>query len=274
MAIVFDANGNLIDTEDNINFFNTSTEQVFPNQDVTQYMAETNTPFYKPDTGINTLRFVDNNSMSLQPNYLMPNTNKVPELPANRLEGLPTLDLQSLPVNMGVANQADEEQVEYLGNEPFGSKLKRGLETLTSFLPFGENSVLGQLKGILNFRDSPNYRSAPMGVYGYTPEQLNQMNALGGYYSDPMRAYRRNTNRISNLMQRAAAGKNYSQKNLDTLMNQFGMGDVNTERMIDSIKASANLGYGKGETGRAPTPDRDYSSSPGAMAGDMEYGEE
>ena len=58
-----------------------NTEQsIIPNQDITTYMAETNTPFYKPDTGINTLRFVDNNSMSLQPNYLMPNTNKQPIL--------------------------------------------------------------------------------------------------------------------------------------------------------------------------------------------------
>ena len=88
-----------------------------------------------------------------------------------------------------------------------------------------------------------------MGVYGYTPEQLNQMNALGGYYSDPMRAYRRNTNRISNLMRRAAAGKNYSQKNLDTLMKQAGMGDVDTGGMIDSIKASSQTGYGGNSNG-------------------------
>lgn len=58
-----------------------NTEQsIIPNQDITTYMAETNTPYYKPDTGINTLRFVDNNSMSLQPDYLMPNTNKQPIL--------------------------------------------------------------------------------------------------------------------------------------------------------------------------------------------------
>jgi|5B_taG_2_1085324.scaffolds.fasta_scaffold23641_2 hypothetical protein len=33
-----------------------------------------------------------------------------PYAPANRLEGLPSLDLQSLPANMGVANEADVEQ--------------------------------------------------------------------------------------------------------------------------------------------------------------------
>ena len=118
------------------------------------------------------------------------------------------------------------------------------------------------------------YRPAGIGVYGYTPQQLDRMNALGGYYSKPMRAYRRNVNRISNLMQRAAAGKNYSQKNLDRLMNQAGMRDVDTRGMIDSIRTSSETGYGIGDVGQTATPGRDYSSSPGAMAGDMEYGEE
>jgi hypothetical protein len=285
MAIVFDAQGNLVDTEGDINFFNTGTEQVFPKQGLEPLYPNFGAPMVNdtslsPDLPYDTLRFVDNNSLSLQPNYLMPNTNKVPQLPANRLEGLPSLNLQSLPANMGVANEADQEQVEYLGNEPFGSKLKRGLESLTSFLPFGENSVLGQLKGILNFRDSPNYRSAPIGVYGYTPAQLNQMNALGGYYSEPMRAYRRNTNRISNMLQRGAAGKSFSQKNLDRLLNQAGLGGVDTRGMMDSIKASSQTGYGGYGSRKAASEaaarggGRDYSSSPGAMAGDMEYGEE
>ena len=126
---------------------------------------------------------------------------------------------------------------------------------------------------MLNFKDSPMYRPAGIGVYGYTPAQLNQMNALGGYYSKPMRAYRRNVNRISNLMRRAAADKDYSQKNLDKLMAQAGMGYVDTVAMIDSIAKSGNIGYGIGGSGTF-SPGRDYSSSPGALAGDMEYGEE
>jgi hypothetical protein len=56
------------------------------------------------------------------------------------------------------------------------------------------------------------------------------------------------------------------------------MGDVDTRGMIDSIRQSADMGYGVGGGGggitRPGTPSRDYSSSPGAIAGDMEYGEE
>jgi len=167
------------------------------------------------------------------------------------------------------ANEANETDV---------VETKTGIAKLFEFLQkFSPSGMvmggLNALGSMLNFKDSPMYRPAGMSVYGYTPKELNRMNALGGYYSEPMRAYRRNVNRISNLMQRAAAGKNYSQKNLDKLMSQVGMGDVDTRGMIDSIKASADLGYGKGG-GRDFDSGRDYSSSPGAIAGDMEYGEE
>ena len=68
--------------------------------------------------------------------------------------------------------------------------------------------------------------------------------------------------------------KTISQKNLDNLLGKFGITGVDTGGMMDSIAESAQTGYGIGDVGKAATPDRDYSSSPGAMAGDMEYGEE
>ena len=149
MAITFDAQGNLVDTENNINFFNRSEELVFPNQDISTFMPETNTSFYSPDVPYDTLRFVDNNSLSLQPNYLMPNTNKVPQLPANRLEGLPTLNLQSLPANMGVANEEDVEQVDSLT----GEKKSSGIMDLIMSIAvpgygFLKNISRGGLEGI------------------------------------------------------------------------------------------------------------------------------
>jgi len=182
-------------------------------------------------------------------------------------------------VNTTAANQVvEDDDYESIQPLPDDQVNKSGIAKLFEFLQ--KFSPSGMIRGGLNalgsmfdFKDSPMYRPATMNVYGYTPKELNQMNALGGYYSEPMRAYRRNVNRISNLMQRAAAGKNYSQKNLDKLMSQVGMGDVDTRGMIDSIKASADLGYGKGG-GRDFDSGRDYSSSPGAIAGDMEYGEE
>ena len=182
-------------------------------------------------------------------------------------------------VNTTAADQVveddDYESIQPLPDDQVNkSGIAKLFEFLQKFSPSG--MVMGGLNSLgsmLNFKDSPMYRPAGIGVYGYTPKELDRMNALGGYYSEPMRAYRRNVNRISNLMQRAAAGKNYSQKNLDRLMSQVGMSDVDTKGMIDSIKASADLGYGRGG-GRDFDSGRDYSSSPGAIAGDMEYGEE
>jgi len=61
------------------------------------------------------------------------------------------------------------------------------------------------------------YRGAAQGAYGYTPTQLNQMNALGGYYSEPARQQRSDRSRVANMLARQAAGKSYSQANLNRL---------------------------------------------------------
>ena len=259
---------------ENINYFNFDPSQNYPN------VAKGKFDIYDPAYG--DLFYSNQPNMgifSFRNSQMIPsfggvsgyrNTGGIMDIePAVNNVKTRTLDLQSLPANMGVANEPDVEQAQSMDEEKSG--IAKLFEFLQKFSPINALKGLGSL---LDFRDSPNYIPAPMGVYGYTPEQLDKMNALGGYYSDPMRTYRRNTQRISNMLQRAAAGKSYSQKNLDTLMNQVGLGDVDTGGMIDSIAQSGNIGYGIGETGRAPTPDRDYSSSPGALAGDMEYGEE
>ena len=90
---------------------------------------------------------------------------------------------------------------------------------------------------------------------------------------------RRAADRISYMLNRGAAGKNFSQRNLDNMLRGFGMSDVDTQGMMDSIAQSAQTGYGgygssDDAAAAAASGGRDYSSSPGAMAGDMEYGEE
>ena len=183
-------------------------------------------------------------------------------------------DVSSVPFGTSVDNIQGFTDKEDFSEPETKTGIAKLFEFLQKFSPSGMvMQGLNALGSMMNFKDSPMYRPAGTGVFGYTPEQLNRMNALGGYYSEPMREFRRRSNRISNLLQRAAEGKNFSQKNLDNLMGQFGMGDVDTRGMIDSIKASADLGYGKGG-GRDFDSGRDYSSSPGAIAGDMEYGEE
>ena len=122
------------------------------------------------------------------------------------------------------------------------------------------------------FRGSRFYN--PRGITG------QRIFAPGSRVGDPIGLnMRRDANRISRMLQRGAAGKNFSQKNLDNLLGKFGITGVDTGGMMDSIAESAQTGYGgygsrSAAAEAAASGGRDYSSSPGAMAGDMEYGEE
>jgi hypothetical protein len=108
----------------------------------------------------------------------------------------------------------------------------------------------------------------------------NRLFAPGSRAGDPFNLnMRRDASRISRMLQRGAAGKNFSQKNLDNVLGKFGITGVDTGGMMDSIAESAQTGYGgygssEAAAEAAASGGRDYSSSPGAMAGDMEYGEE
>jgi hypothetical protein len=64
------------------------------------------------------------------------------------------------------------------------------------------------------------YRGAAQGAYGYTPAQLNSMNALGGYYSEPAKYQRQLEKRRLNILNRAAAGKAVG--NVNKLLGQYG----------------------------------------------------
>ena len=108
-----------------------------------------------------------------------------------------------IDTSFGVANEPD------VGVE---EKKRSGLaglfKALLGFAIPGSSLLLGGgmgskalegIKSLLDFSDSPGYRPATIGVGGYTPEELNKMNALGGYYSEPMRAYRRSAAGLSKI---------------------------------------------------------------------------
>jgi hypothetical protein len=76
------------------------------------------------------------------------------------------------------------------------------------------------LFGGLKSAFSQPYLPATSRAGGYSIAQQNQMNALGGYYSEPARQQRRNEARIANMEQRAREGKPISQENY----NQLTMG--------------------------------------------------
>ena len=92
--------------------------------------------------------------------------------------------------------------------------------------------------------------------------------------------FRRDANRFGNMLNRLAAGKSIGRTNLQNIMDRRGLTGIDVEGMAQSIRDSQDTGYGGFGSASAAAAEaaasggRDYSSSPGAMAGDMEYGEE
>jgi hypothetical protein len=133
--VVMNPQGNLVDTEGNINFFNTGTEQVFPRQGLEPLYPNFGAPMVnntflrpdvsssnlislRPETGINTLRFVNRDINNIQP-----------QLPANRLEGL-NLDRFEGIGSLGRQDE-DVEQVDFLGTRP--NRAQQGIAKLFEF---------------------------------------------------------------------------------------------------------------------------------------------
>ena len=94
--------------------------------------------------------------------------------------------------------------------------------------------------------------------------------------------FRRDANRFGNMLNRLAAGKRIGRSNLTEIMGpaRLGLTGIDVEGMAQSIRDSQDTGYGGFGSASAAAAEaaasggRDYSSSPGAMAGDMEYDEE
>ena len=89
------------------------------------------------------------------------------------------------------------------------------------------------------------YRAATAGAGGYNAAQLNSMNALGGYYSEPMRQYRRDMGRIGNMWQRQAQGKKIGDANLQNLLTQYGGAQGLSDRDLSTIGQKTFTGPGQ-----------------------------
>ena len=84
----------------------------------------------------------------------------------------------------------------------------------------------------------------------FTGAQLDRMNALGGYYSDPARQSRLRDRRIENIFDRRAAGKSFSQKVLDDLLEKREQEErarqTAAQQIQDANRAAGTGGYQAG----------------------------
>jgi len=81
----------------------------------------------------------------------------------------------------------------------------------------------------------------------YDPEELNKLNALGGYYTDPARSARRRSKRIARMLERQKLGKKISLENLAKLQAQEKaqkeMQEKATKAMAAQNRAEGRGGY-------------------------------
>ena len=156
--------------------------------------------FYQPREFVNAPNAID---------YYQPDLTTLRGLDMNRFQGVSDRSIIDETTN-------DEEDQEYIDQvEKSNNPLKGIMDFIGQFSPM---QMIGKgIGAFFNPKGSDRYRPATAGIYGYSPRELNQMNALGGYYSEPARAQRRLENRLANLIERRDSGKSYSQKNLDSI---------------------------------------------------------
>ena len=163
MAVYFDQNGNLVDTEINESsnvFMEDPTENFYqprvdisPTQDFYPQMNISPTQdFYPPQMDISPTQdfYQPRQFVNAPQNFYPPNLTST--------KGLPTLDLQSLPANMGVANEEDVEQVDSLIGEKKSGGISDLLRTLIGFAVPGSSFFLNQGRGALDGIKSLNQR--------------------------------------------------------------------------------------------------------------------
>ena len=123
-----------------------------------------------------------------------------------------------------------------------------GILSAATGIPF-----LGQgLQELTNQFENRPLGAAVIDEFGnvYDEDELNSMNALGGYYTDAARSARRRTTRIANLLQRQRLGKKFSLANLQKLQaqekKQEEIRQAAAKAMQDRNRAEGRGGYQAG----------------------------
>ena len=122
-----------------------------------------------------------------------------------------------------------------------------GIMSLATGIPFAGNILTGITS---QFENRP--LSAPIiDEFGnvYDPEELNKLNALGGYYTDPARSARRRSKRIASMLERQKLNKKISLQNLAKLQAQERAQEKAQRAAIDAMFARGEAGRGQDFTG-------------------------
>ena len=136
-----------------------------------------------------------------------------------------------------------------------------GAQLGSMFGPIG--TIAGMIGGGIfgnKFTNQPYIGAGSLydGAGGFSAAQLDRQNALGGYYSDAARNQRSQANRVGNLIDRAASGKNFSRTNLKNL------GGFTDTQIDDIVGGSTQISPG---TFTKESIDRSFAGEEGPTGG-------
>jgi hypothetical protein len=133
--------------------------------------------------------------------------------------------------------------------------------------------VVGGIAGLLGGRDLFNSPYIGAGAYTmdqygnmYTADQLNKMNARGGYYSEPARDSRRRDQSIRRMEERKAQGLSYGINRLDELKQQAAQEEAARQSAVDAYFGGSDAGADSGRFDGASSRS-EYDSNPTGYSG-------
>jgi hypothetical protein len=153
----------------------------------------------------------------------------------------------------------------YIGSQALG-----GAGTMIGGPVVGGIAALAGLLGGRGLFNSPYIGAGAytMDQYGnmYTADQLNKMNARGGYYSEPARDSRRRDQSIRRMEQRKAEGLKFGINRLAQLKEQQRQEEVSRQSAVDDYFGGSDAGADKGRFDGA-TSRSEYDANPTGYSG-------
>ena len=145
----------------------------------------------------------------------------------------------------------------------FGKMVGGGILSTVAGVPFLGSALQGF---------SSQFENRPLGAavideFGnvYSEDELNMMNAAGGYYTEPARSARRRQARIRNMIERQNLGKRISEKNLAELQAQERAQEAARQAAADAMQAE-NRDRGRGGYQSSFAQDSDFMEGPSGPA--------
>jgi hypothetical protein len=153
----------------------------------------------------------------------------------------------------------------YIGLEALG-----GAGTMIGGPVVGGIAALAGLVGGGNLFNSPYIGAGAytMDQYGnmYTADQLNKMNARGGYYSEPARDSRRRDQSIRRMEERKAQGLSFGINRLEELKQQAAQEEAARQSAVDDYFGGSDAGADKGRFDGASSRS-EYDANPTGYSG-------